>query len=219
MIHHLKNLHHHVLNIIAPPFCLSCKFFLPDNQVLCAECRKEIKPVISKTVQLTKTKEMPVLAIGAYEPPLKSLILAKSRSNRAVSYQLGKLVWDVTYVKNSEFDIIVPVPLHWTRYAWRGYNQAEVIAQYIAEQTGKPMVNLLQRIKRTPYQSDVRGDQRIENVKNIFKVVPNFESYKNKRILLVDDLMTTGATLKSAGRELLKLKPEKIVAVVAARVI
>jgi ComF family protein len=162
---------------------------------------------------------MPVLAIGAYAQPLRSLILAKSHSNRAVSYQLGKLVWELSYIRNAEFDIIVPVPLHWTRYAWRGYNQAHVMAEVISEKTGKPIISLLKRMKRTPYQSEVKGVQRIQNVKDIFMLTKHYQEHANKKILLVDDLMTTGATLQSAAKKLMRLKPEKLTAIVAARVI
>lgn len=162
---------------------------------------------------------MAVLAIGAYAPPLRSLILSKSRSNRAVSYQLGKLVWECSYAKESDFDIIVPVPLHWTRYAWRGYNQAEEMAKVLSKKTGKPIINVLKRIRRTPYQSDIRGSERLENVKDVFELSSDCELYKNKKILLIDDLMTTGATLQSAAKHLQKLKPEKLTAIVAARVV
>lgn len=219
MIHHLRDLHTKILDIIAPPFCLSCKIFLIQDTVLCAACRVDIKPVISKSIVVTKERSMSVLAIGSYAQPLRSLILAKSRSNRAISCQLGKLVYELTYVAHADFDIIVPVPLHWTRYAWRGYNQAEVIAQEISRKTGKPVVQLLNRIKRTPYQSEVKGIERIKNVKDIFELGKDVRQYVHKKILLVDDLMTTGATLQSAAKKLVRLKPEKLTAVVAARVI
>lgn len=219
MIHRLHYIHTKILDIIAPPFCLSCKVFLAQDTVLCTACRIEIKPLISKSIVVTKERSMSVLAIGSYAQPLRSLILAKSRSNRAVSCQLGKLVWELTYVANADFDIIVPVPLHWTRYAWRGYNQAEVIAQEISSKTGKPIISLLSRVKRTPYQSEVKGIERIKNVKDIFELGKNTRQYAHKKILLVDDLMTTGATLQSAAKQLAKLKPEKLTAVVAACVI
>ncbi len=214
----LKQAHQSLLNLISPPFCAYCKIFLDEPLILCVNCRDKIQPVVSKTVPITKTKEMRVITIGSYQDPLKAMILAKSWRQRTISFQLGELIWQMSYVRNCMFDIIVPIPLHWTRYAWRGYNQADSIAQVIAEKTGKPVVPLLSRKKRTPYQSNFAGDGRALNVKNVFTLYESNE-YKNKHILLVDDLMTTGATLKEAAKELFRSQPKTVTAVVGARVI
>lgn len=108
--------------IVAPPFCAYCKQFLERDTVLCQSCIEKINPVVSHELEITKTKRMRVLAVGRYEDPLRALILAKSSSRQIVSRQLGKLVWRMSNLPNIPFDCIVPIPLHWTRYAWRGYN-------------------------------------------------------------------------------------------------
>ena len=116
--------------------------------------------------------------------------------------------------------MFVPIPLHWTRFAWRGYNQADEIAQVLAQKRGKPVVHLLQRIQRTRYQAELESPQRKENVKKAFTLrVADKNLYQDKHIILVDDLMTTGATLQAAAKELFKLKPASITAVVVCRVI
>ena len=125
----LHRTYHYIKQIVAPPFCVYCKVFLNEADVLCQTCMQHIKPVVSHTIAITKTKQMPVLAVGAYQDPLTLLILAKSGSQHVASVQLGRLVWNMSNVRNLQYDYIIPIPLHWTRYAWRGYNQAEEIAR------------------------------------------------------------------------------------------
>lgn len=163
---------------------------------------------------------MKVFAISDYKDPIKSLILAKSSSNIVASNQLGNLIWELTYVRNIAFDYMIPVPLHWTRYAKRGFNQSEEIANILAEKSGKPISKLLKRVKRTPFQSKIMVQARVGNVADAFQLKKLRENvYEGKHLLLIDDLSTTGSTLKFAARELIKLKPASITAVVAARVV
>ncbi len=204
--------------ILAPPFCTYCRRFLEVDAVLCQPCIEKISPVVSHEIEITKTKRMRVLAVGRYEDPLRSLILAKSSSQRIASVQLGKLIWRMSNLPNISFDYIVPIPLHWTRYAWRGYNQAQEIARVIAHESKKPMLNLLKRKKRTPYLTYYAADARQQKMKEAFVLRDKTDMW-GKHILIVDDVMTTGATLKEAARELWKCKPASITAVVVARVV
>jgi ComF family protein len=128
-------------------------------------------------------------------------------------------MWQCTPVRYTSIDYIVPIPLHWTRFIQRGYNQAEESAHTISSHARKPVVSLLKRVKWTRYQSSLTGAERKHNVADAFMLnVKQPEIYYNKHLLLVDDLMTTGVTLNQAARELVKLKPASITAIVAARV-
>jgi ComF family protein len=179
-----------------------------------------IKPIVSTTLHINTTQSIKVFTITAYENPLKKLILAKSWSNIAASNQLGHLIWQLTNVRYAPCDFFVPVPLHWTRFAWRGYNQADEIANVLSKKSGNPVTHLLRRIKRTQFQAGLISVLRQENVKKAFALNTNdINQYHGKHIILVDDLMTTGATLRAAAQELFKLKPASITAVVACRVV
>lgn len=221
MIGLLKPLHavaRIICNLAVPPFCAACKLFLHEESIFCDTCRNTIKPVVSRVLPITPSHEMKVLAVGLYGGPLTSLIVAKSWSNRTAAVQLGELVWDMTYVQHIPYDVIVSIPLHWTRFSWRGYNQAAEIAQVIGSKSKKPVKNLLRRVRRTPYQTTIDYDKRHENVKDVFELsMSNAGAYEGKHILLVDDVMTSGATLQMAAKKLLKLKPASITAVVVAR--
>lgn len=212
---------HHFLMLIAPPYCMACKRFLSKRDVFCVECARLIKPIVSHDLKVTDSLTVKVFAVGTYTDPLKFLILSKSWSNSVASRQLGQLMWEMTYIKNVPFDFIVPIPLHWMRYSWRGYNQAEEMAKELACRSGKTMCNLLKRVRYAPFQSAVAPEKRVENVKGVFELkIPKEgrELYQGKHLLLVDDLLTTGATVRAAAKELNKLKPASITIIVAARV-
>lgn len=205
--------------LLAPPLCAYCKRLLEQRTILCSACVLLIQPTVSTTIEVTQKYQMKVFAVGLYADPIKSLILAKRSRARLTSCQLGELMWEYTPIRYTSIDYLIPIPLHWTRFVYRGYNQAEESARVLAAHAGKPVVNLLKRVKRTAYQSSLTGAQRESNVDDAFILnTKNVALYRDKHLILVDDLMTTGATLHTAARELIKLKPASITAVVAARV-
>lgn len=141
-------------------------------------------------------------------------------SNILPSKFIGKLIWNMTNVSNIEFDYLVPIPLHWSRYIKRGFNQSEVIALEISRMSKKPVIDILKRVKITKYQSSLNVQKRVENVKSAFEISIDDKSlYTGKNLLIVDDLFTSGSTLLSAARELSKLNPASIKAIVACRVV
>lgn len=205
--------------LVAPPICAYCKQLLVSRHVLCPACVATIHPLISTTIEITGKYQMKVFAVSSYTNPIKSLILAKRSRAVLASYQLGELMWEYTPVRYTAVDYIIPIPLHWTRYVHRGYNQAEESARVLAAQMHKPVAPLLKRVKWTSYQSSLRGSEREQNLADAFVLnTKDAALYRDKHLLLVDDLMTTGSTLHQAARVLITLKPASITAVVAARV-
>ena|SRR5436190_13031960 len=205
---------------LLPYICAYCKKFLSIKDILCAECKNKIIPIVSKKIDITPTISMTVFALSDYKDPLKKLILGKSWSDSLMSYYLGQLVWEKIPIKDLDFDIIVPIPLHWTRYAWRGFNQAHEIARVIGKKKKVPVCHVIRRKKQTVYQSAIASHARGENVKNAFILNNTYiKECEGAHILLVDDLLTTGATVRAVAKILLALKPRKITVVVACRVI
>jgi ComF family protein len=208
------------LNLFHPPFCSFCKTFtIKKEQILCNTCVIKIALVPSKSIEITSTHAMVVHAIGEYENPLKKMILAKGHSDIATSRQLGQLAAQRMVSLAIDFDYIVPVPLHWTRYAKRGYNQSFEIATMISKTTNKKVVDVLKRTKATRHQSEFDFAGRLKNVTEAFEIRSSIDKdlFKGKKILLIDDLMTTGATIKMAAKELLLLKPTVITSFVISR--
>lgn len=103
-----------------------------------------------------------------------------------------------------QIDYIIPLPLHPAKERRRGYNQSQKIAEGIAEEIGKPMRgNVIRRVKNTPTQTRMSRQARWKNVADAF-AVSNEEDVSGKTILLVDDVMTTGASLEACGMKLLE---------------
>ena len=215
-----KNIGTFLLHTLAPPICAQCKCYLDRDTVACAECFSSVKSIASKELIITKTKSIKVFAVSHYNGLVRQLIMAKYWSDIIASRQLGQLMWQCTTLAYCDFDVIVPIPLHWTRRAYRGFNQAEVIAHVLSSKSGKPIVHALKRTIRTRYQSHLTSEQRKENVKQAFMPVVAMQNViQKKRVLLVDDVMTTGVTLQAAAKELFKMRPASVSVGVAARVI
>jgi len=220
----LAQAHELLRHIISPPFCTHCRIILSERFPLCKACLALLQPVIATSLKLTDKHAMTVFALGAYEEPLALLVRAKQYRNHVAAHQLGVLLAQYVATLTIPIDCLVPLPLHWRRYAWRGYNQAALMAREIGQSLAVPVQPLLQRTRHTAFQMSLARPERKENVTNIFKIkepffAENMSIYAGKHLVLVDDVMTTGATLQAAGRELLRLKPASISALVAARVI
>lgn len=219
------------LQVLYPSFCYSCrnvfsqKIMPPTRRhvLLCESCEKKIIPISTFELDITKKNSITVYAVSAYVDPLRSLILKKSYSELLASRALGLLMYEKSGIKNN-FDYIVPVPLHWTRYARRGFNQAGEMARVLGKKMGVPVVDVVRRARRTKFQSSLSFVLRQKNVENVFDVRRRYRDIftmmlQDKDILLVDDLFTTGATIKNVARVLLEGYPKSITVVVACRVI
>jgi ComF family protein len=107
-------------------------------------------------------------------------------------------------------DVIVPVPLHPKKLRQRGYNQSARFAQGLSDQLGIPVdTDSLVRIKHTDTQTKRSRFSRYENMREVFSVIDP-EKFKGRHVLLVDDIITTGATLEACGIELLKIEGVKL---------
>ena len=113
----------------------------------------------------------------------------------------------------NKYDYLVPVPLHKRRYAERGYNQSEILASGISKVSSVPVAKRkwLSRVRQTPSQTGLTLEQREENVRGAFALSNRGKKeFHNKRLLIIDDVMTTGATLASAASAFISAKPKQI---------
>lgn len=109
--------------------------------------------------------------------------------------------------------VIVPIPLHPSKLKSRGYNQSEILATLLGKQLELSVESLLARSKKTTPQFGLKRDERFKNMEEAFEVI---KEVKNKTILLVDDVLTTGATLSAAARVLKKSGAKKVFGVTLA---
>lgn len=229
-----------VLDTIFPVSCISCdkpgvwlcenclnKVFLKTEQV-CPYCEIKITPNGHTCFDCKKKFSLDGLLVSAsYKDKIISsaIHLYKYRFIEDFSRVLGNIM--LRAIRNSELslpDIIIPIPLHEKRLRWRGFNQSELIANYIKERIapGLPIPvenNLLERFRHTNPQMEIKNQaQRKKNIKKAFKVPKNkLNLIKNRRILLVDDVATTGATIFECAKTLKKLGASEVFAAVIAR--
>lgn len=218
--HFFATLYRYFTHFLSPPQCLHCKQSLAERQAFCVSCSLLILPVVPFDFYLGKHTQIKVFAVSAYKDPLRSLVLAKHAGNETYVRFLANFMVEQPVINNLDFDIITFIPLHWTRYASRGFNQAEIIAKALSERTGKPVFPLLVRSKKTEYQARLSLQQRESNVSDAFVANQKYvRIIAGKKILIVDDLFTTGSTIKAAAHVLLPLKPAKIELFVVCRVV
>jgi len=115
-----------------------------------------------------------------------------------------------------EISAVTMVPLHWFRYFKRGFNQAEILAQGVAEHLGVPCIKTLKRRRASSAQALKSRQQRQKNITHIFDV-PEKQKLPNGAILLIDDVMTTGTTLAACTKALNEAGVEEVYVLTAAR--
>ena len=186
------------INIIFPSLCPTCKTKIINyNFCLCTICENKInaKGVLPP---ISSPQLMNIFSCYAYEDIVKLCIKnIKYYNNKNMLIMFKKRISDLLaeYGLYNKIDIIIPVPMHKTRLKQRGFNPANLIANMIARKLGLPLYSsVLLKIKNTKPQTTLPRNDRLQNIQNAF-LVTNATLLSEKRILLVDDVITTGTTL------------------------
>lgn len=199
-------------NPIESPLCTSCgRPFISREGVdhRCHQCLK--RPFAFETAR----------AAGVYDQALKGLIqLYKYHGRSELAFPLANLLWDAAhrFYGLKQFDTIVPVPLHWFRLYKRGFNQTEVLLRQWAKIAAKKgtlldpemiCMALLYRRRYTAPQTGLDPRERAANLKSAFAVNKKHD-VKDKRVLIVDDVMTTGVTVNECAKVLKRAGAESV---------
>jgi len=227
-----------VIDFCYPGFCAACRATADPRKTLCESC-------LAKLGELEAAASCPqcamplaqsgspcpfckgkgvahyesVLRLGVFENPIKDLIHFLKYQRR---WMAGDFLADRLLAKPEirsliiAADVIVPVPLHPVRHFTRGYNQAAVVARYLSKKLQKPIARPLKRIRNTESQTNLRSrHKREQNLKDAF-ALRSAKPVHDKRVLVIDDVMTTGATLQSVARALKPADPAALDALVIA---
>jgi ComF family protein len=160
-----------------------------------------------------------VAAIAAYKSPLSdALITFKYRPDRTFAEILASWLRHELIRRVWEPDVIVPVPLNKVRLRQRGYNQVELITSALARSTNLPQnSSMLQRVRDTRSQVGLNPMARFDNLENAFKAEAG--SVQGRKVLLIDDLLTTGATIFFCSEALAEAGASRVYALAIARAV
>jgi ComF family protein len=175
--------------------------FTSEYSEVCGQCLKKAPPFFK------------AINYGLYEGVLAEAInLLKFHGLKRLAHPLGKLLLNFTL---SGIDGIIPVPLSIKRLRERGFNQSLLIARVISKKKRIPLfMDVLMKKRETPPQIGLSAKERLLNLKNVFEV--NGE-VKGLRLLLVDDVMTTGATVTECSKQLKKAGAKEVIVLTLAR--
>ncbi len=200
-----------LLSLVSLPYCRRCGSTLgpniPARSDGCAGCPHPL-PRFAEAIRL-----------GPYTDPLRSVIREmKYRRRDSMRRRMGKLLAQAVLARSGEvaFDVVLPVPMHWRRRIARGCDHARVLAGSIASGSDLPLGDELIRIRNTPPQTRLSRTGRIENVRGAFDV-RGTSGIQGARVLLVDDVTTTGATANEAARTLLASGANRVTLAVIAK--
>ena len=203
----------HVFNPLSGSHCLLCLGSCGGAVSFCTGCVDDM-PWADRFLA---SSDWPVFASFFYQFPLNSLISsAKFRKNPGVCNALSSLMWSRAPELDWERWSLCPVPLSWRRHAGRGFNQSAELAKGIAHASGAKLApGLLRRIRHGIPQRKLGRSDRLQNAVNAFRGTTDVSG---KRVVLVDDVYTTGATLRAAREALLDAGASAVVAWVCAAV-
>jgi len=203
--------------LLLPRTCPVCgKLLMESEDVLCAFCAIGLpryhvlnisdNPMLRVIWDRADVRRATTFLTYNHNSPYHNLVIGiKFHGNSDLAVRLGQ--WAAMEAEKQGFwegaDALVPVPLTWLRRLKRGYNQAEMLARGMSQVTGLPVMNFLKRTKNRTPQSRLKGEERLKNAEGIYFATEIPDEWKGKRLVLVDDVMTTGATLGSCANALL----------------
>lgn len=187
------------LDILFPPRCLICD---ASAEPFCARCHDEIVPVAEGTPGPEGLDE--VRSVGYHQDALRrAVIRLKFHRKVALVEPLGALLAEEFARVQAQWnpDLLVPVPMHWRRQWERGFNQAELLAEEVGRWSGLPVQPALVRPRLTDPQVGLSGHRRRQNLIGAFAIHPRYP-VTGKRVVLVDDVRTTGGTVSECAATL-----------------
>ncbi len=232
------------LDFLLPPRCLGCGVIVDGADRLCADCWRRLVllgPPLCRFCGYPLPQaiaEMPICGACAIEPPAydraraalryddgaRGLILRFKHADRTdIAKTFGQLLEQAGRDLLEDNDIIAPVPLHRWRFLQRGYNQSALLAYALpARGPERPVIpDLLHRIQATASQQGLSGAQRLRNIKaSAFRLNARYRNHvEGRRILLIDDVLTTGTTVTACTRALVNSGAAAVDVLALARVV
>ena len=202
-------------NAVMPLRCVFCGIQTTYPEIhICAGCDADLPRIQSPPPPVSSPLYMD-LAPLAYEFPVDASIKAL-KFQRKLFYgpALAALLCRECQQLPDDIDAVIPVPLHWRRRWFRGFNQADEIAGPVAGHLDVPLIRNVRRVRATPFQSGLSARERARNLRGAFDVRGELLA---KHVLIIDDVITTGATVRQLARVLHQAGVDKVSALAVAR--
>ncbi len=228
MITLLRSVGGSILEFIYPPLCLACGSLLPSSSFhVCERCQRAMvrssdHPGLAEELAERlgdAVSEVQAPFVFQKSGPLQSLVHAlKYEKMEQVGLWLGERLGEEFLTSGSRLDLIVPVPLHRAKERERGYNQAALIAEGCSRRTGSSLaLRMIRRTRHTRSQTKLSVEERHVNVSSAFEVDPAYAGHlTGATVAVVDDVITTGATIGACARMLREAGAVSVVAGAAA---
>jgi len=230
-----------VLDAALPPLCPACRRPVADDGGLCPGCWSQLSfitppycerlgipfaydpgpGVLSMQAIADPPAYQRARAAVRYDEIARTLVHALKYGDRLdLAPTLGRWMVQAGAPLLAEADALVPVPLHWRRLWWRRFNQSAALAEVVAARAKLPVAHALARVKATRQQVGLTASERALNVQGAFRVPEAARAdVKGRRLVIVDDVLTSGATIDACSRVLLRAGAATVDVLVFARVV
>jgi competence protein ComFC len=226
-----------VLDLFFPKYCVSCRilgsYICSDcfakisftTGGICLACNRASLDGLTHPPCLGTTKIDGTFASVVYEGVVKKLVytfkykpyVTGLKKTLVDLFHEGIIQHEALFTALKKDSVFVPIPLHQTKYKRRGYNQAALLAHGLSEKLGVPICNALYRHKKTESQFGLQRADRLQNIKDAFSLdEKEVARLKDKTVFLVDDVVTSGATLSEAAHALKKQGVQRVYGVALA---
>jgi ComF family protein len=202
-------------NALLPLCCAFCgiRTVYPERYI-CSGCDADLSRIASPPPPVSSPLEHDIAPL-AYEFPVDAAIKAlKFRRRLFYGPALAELLCRECELLPDSVDAVLPVPLHWRRRWFRGFNQADEIAVPVARHLGVGLLRDVTRVRATPFQSGLSARERSRNLRGAFDVRGRLSAH---HVLIIDDVITTGATVRQLARVLRQAGVGKVSALAVAR--
>lgn len=197
--------------------CAVCGEEVFDENFLCSTCSKNISLCKGEFYVKKENLRIKFYSVAYYSKIMKKMIIKlKYRRNFLCGEVLGKLMYDFIVENNIEFDEITFVPMEKHDLKVRGYNQSKLLAKEISKRINLPVKKYLKKNKKTNDQIGLNGKMRWKNLSQAFTIC-NEKNIKNKKIILIDDVFTTGATGFYCASNLIFSGAKSVIVLTAAK--